>query len=200
MKVYGLDKSRSFRIIWMFNELGVDYEYVRLATKEDLFSDWFLKLNPAGKIPVLVDDKLVLTESAAIITYLGDKYPEKELVPVCDSIQRAYYNQWSFFALTELEQPLWTIAKHQFVFPEKMRVSAVNKSALWEFRQILSILEKGLLGKEWILGDKFSAADILIGHTLHWAINNKIKLKNKTLENYHSRLTERNAFMATLKG
>lgn len=200
MKLYGFTGSRSARISWMLEELNIDYDLIELdITAGDLFKEDFLKLNPAGKVPVLVDDDLVLTESAAIITYLGDKYPDKQLVPACGSTavereKRAVYNQWCFFALSELEQPLWTMAKHSFVFPEHLRLPGIQKSALWEFRNILKVLEQGLGNKQYILGDNFSAADILIGNTLAWAMNRKIKLKNEVVEHYCQRLFSRPAF------
>lgn len=200
MKLYGFAGSRSARISWMLEELKIDYEFIELdPTTGDLFKEDFLKLNPAGKVPVLVDDALVLTESAAIITYLGDKYPDARLVPVCGSTpaelsKRAMYNQWCFFALSELEQPLWTIAKHSFVFPEHLRLPAIQKSSLWEFRNILEVLAQGLENKQYILGDEFSGADILIGNTLAWAMGRNIKLKNEVVENYCQRLFSRPAF------
>ena len=200
MQLYGFGNSRSFRVIWMFKELGIDFDYIQLNPfKGDLEEESFLSLNPSGKVPVLVDENLVLTESAAIITYLGDKYPNSGLVPNCgtassDIHARARYNQWCYFAMTELEQPLWTIAKHQFSLPKKYRIPKVYKTAIYEFRNVLGILEKGLGHSDWILGEQFTAVDILIGHSLHWAQSNKIKLKNVTLEQYYIRLSEREAF------
>ena len=200
MKLYGFGNSRSFRIIWMFKELGVDFDYVQLdPRKGDLEQESFLSLNPAGKVPVMVDENLVLTESAAIITYLGDKYPQAGLVPKCGSNNRARYNQWCFFALTELEQPLWSIAKHQFALPEKYRIAAIYKTAIYEFRQVLNILAQGLNNSTWILGEQFTAADILIGHSLHWAQENNIKLKNNKLEQYYDRLSQREGFIQAIK-
>lgn len=203
MKLYGFAGSRSARISWMLEELQVNYDFIELDPETgDLFKEDFLKLNPAGKVPVLIDQQLVLTESAAIITYLGDKYPNAGLVPACGTspeqmARRTHYNQWCFFTLSELEQPLWTIAKHTFVFPKHLRLPAIQKSALWEFRNILTVLAKGLENKQYILGDTFSGADILIGNTLAWAVSRDIKLKNEVLENYCQRLFDRPAFKKT---
>ena len=202
MKLYGFKQSRSFRIVWMFNELGIDYEYIKINPREDLFSDWFLKINPAGKVPVLIDNDLVLTESAAIITYLGDKYPESGLVPKWGSKQRARYNQWCFYGLSELEQPLWLIHKHRFILPKKLRLPAIEQGALWEFRQILKVLDyrltNGLSEQDWILGDTFSGADILLGDILRWAQNNGIDFKIVAIKEYYQRLSGRPAFQETL--
>ena len=200
MKLYGFGNSRSFRVIWMFKELDMDFDYIQLDPfKGELEQESFLSLNPSAKVPVLVDENLVLTESAAIITYLGDKYPNSGLVPICGAASseinaRARYNQWCYFAMTELEQPLWTIAKHQFSLPKKYRIPKVYKTAIYEFRHVLGILAKGLGHSDWILGEQFTAVDILIGHSLHWAQSNNIKLKNLTLKQYYIRLSEREAF------
>ena len=83
----------------------------------------FLRLNPAGKIPVLVDGDLVLTESAAIVLYLAEKYPAKGLIPT-DLKQRAQAYRWLMFAVTELEQPLWRILRHTALYPENKRLPA----------------------------------------------------------------------------
>src|SRR3546814_17045214 len=81
----------------------------------------FLRLNPAGKLPVLVDGDLVLTESAAIVLYLAEKYGAGGLMPA-DLTERAQAYRWTLFAVTELEQPLWRIARHTFVYPEDTRL------------------------------------------------------------------------------
>ena len=102
MKLYGFGNSRSFRVIWMFQELNVQFEYHKLnPNKGQLEEEFFLKLNPSGKVPVLVDQELILTESAAIITYLGDKYVNHSgksdiYIPECGTLARANYNQWCF--------------------------------------------------------------------------------------------------------
>ena len=205
MKLYGFGNSRSFRILWMFKELDVPFNYERLDPKAgDLDDQTFLALNPAGKVPVLVDENLVLTESAAIITYLGDKYPESNLVPKCNTDDRARYNQWCYFALTELEQPLWTMAKHQFALPKKYRVNQMQVTALYEFRQALKILALQLEnhheeGDSWVLGKHFSAADILIGHSLHWAIINKLTINHTAIQTYYENITQRTAFCQAIK-
>lgn len=210
MKLYGFGNSRSFRIIWMFKELNLDYEYIKLNPKKgELLTEEFLALNPAGKVPVLIDNDLILTESAAIINYLGDHYQQqhqqqrqhqqnKSLLPQCGTIDRALYDQWCFFAMTELEQPLWTIAKHQFALPEKYHVPAILKTAIYEFRMALQVLQTGLSKGTWILGENFTAADIIIGHTLHWAYENKIKFKVPLIEQYHGRIMQRPAFIETI--
>jgi glutathione S-transferase len=134
----------------MLEELGENYELKLIPLSENGFkSEAFLKINPAGKVPALQDEDVVLTESAAIVTYLGDKFPNKGLVPAAGTAERGKYNQWSYFALTELEQPLWTIGKHKFAMQEDKRIPAIFDTAAWEFQQALKLLDMGLAFLRW---------------------------------------------------
>ncbi len=101
MRLYEFGPTRSIRVRWTLQELGVDFESVtiNLVTGEHHRPE-FLKINPAGKLPVLVDGDLVLTESAAIVLYLAEKYPDKGLIPA-GLQQRAQVYRWLLFAATE---------------------------------------------------------------------------------------------------
>ena len=185
LELFNYPKTRGVRVTWMLEELEADYEFKLVPPGSNGFaSEEFLKINPAGKVPALRDGDLILTESAAIVTYLGDKFPDKQLVPPTGATARAQYNQWCYFVLSELEQGLWTKAKHTFIFPEDKRVEAVVKTAEWEFQKALGILSKGLEGKKYILGDTFSGADILLGQTLAWAQVAKQPLKQQNVKDY----------------
>jgi glutathione S-transferase len=110
MQLYELTFTRSIRVRWALQELGVDFEAITV----NLFAGEarrpeFLELNPAAKLPVLVDGDFVLTESAAIVLYLAEKYGK--FLPT-DVRGRAEVNKWLLFTVTELEQPLWRIAKN----------------------------------------------------------------------------------------
>ena len=194
-KVYGMPRTRSTRVVWALEELGVDYSFhhVDLAKGEGQ-SPEFLKLNPYGKVPVLIDGDLVLSESSAICTYLGDKYPESELVPRPGTPDRGCYDQWCYYVLTELEQPLWTIGKHKFVFPEEKRIAEIIPVATWEFQTAAKVLAKHLEGCEYLVGDAFSMADILAAHTLLWAHAYKIPHNQKRLDMYREKISARTAF------
>lgn len=195
LTVYLFPKSRSTRITWMLEELKQDYQchlvdFLSGANK----SPEFLSVNPAGKVPALKDGDLVLTESGAIVTYLGDKFPEAGLVPPTSQLrERGLYTQWCFFALTELEQPLWTMGKHKFALPAEHRVPDIQPTAAWEFQVAVELLSKGLGDKDYILGDAFSAADILLGHTLFWGLAFKQPVQQPNLIGYIDRLKARPA-------
>jgi glutathione S-transferase len=169
MKLYEFAPTRSIRVRWTLQELGVDYESipVNLLAGEHQRPE-FLKINPAGKIPVLVDGDLVLTESVAIVLYLADKYSSKRLIPT-DLEQRAQLNRWLLFAATELEQPLWRIARHTMLYPEDQRLPGDVLLASQEFKTMASVLEKHMQGRQFVVGDSVTVADFVVAYTLDWA-------------------------------
>ena len=124
MKLYEFAPTRSIRVRWTLQELGIDFEAVPVnLLAGEHHSPAFLKLNPAGKLPVLVDGDMVLTESIAIVLYLAEKYRDKGLMPA-DLQQRAQLMRWLLFTTTELEQPLWRMARHTRLYPEEKRLPA----------------------------------------------------------------------------
>jgi glutathione S-transferase len=198
LTVYGCANTRSSRVLWALEEAGAEYEYLAIDLRAG--AGWqpeYLALNPGGKVPTLVDGELVLTESAAICTYIGDCFPGSRLTPLVGSSERAQYNQWCYFALSELEQPLWTLAKHTFALPERRRVAAVLDTARWEFSVAAKVLAAGLGRREFIVGDRFTAADILIAHALGWARAWKLPLEHDHLAAYADRLLARPAWART---
>jgi glutathione S-transferase len=169
MKLYEFGPTRSIRARWTLQELGLDFEAitVNLAAGEHR-SPEFLKINPAGKIPVLIDGDLVLTESIAIVMHLGEKYIDKGLVPR-DLAQRAEMNKWLLFAATELEQPLWRISKNTALYPEDKRQPTDVLRAREDFAPMAAVLEEHLKGREFIVGNTATIADFVMAYTLDWA-------------------------------
>lgn len=194
LQLFNYPNTRGFRVTWMLEELEVDYEFKLVPFGDNGFaSEDYLKINPAGKVPALRDGDLVLTESAAIVTYLGDKFQDKQLVPAPGTAARAKYEQWCYFVLSELEQPLWTKGKHTFILPPDKRVPAVIETAQWEFQKALEIFSQGLDGNKYILGNSFSAADILAGQTLLWARVAKQPVEFQNVKDYADLLLGRDA-------
>jgi glutathione S-transferase len=194
LTVYGCANTRSTRVVWTLEETGAEYEYVPIDLRAGAGRQPdYLALNIGGKVPTLVDGEFVLTESAAICTYVGDRFPDTGLVPLVGTRERARYNQWCYFALSELEQPLWTIAKHRFALPERRRVPAVLDTAGWEFAVAAKVLAMGLGGEAFIVGERFTVADILIANTLAWARAYKLPLEHDNLQAYTARLWDRPA-------
>jgi glutathione S-transferase len=122
MKLYGTPPTRVLRVIWLLNELGLEYEQVPVALLQgEHYQPDFLALNPAARVPVLVDGDQVITESAAIQLYLAEKYPQAGFIPSAVE-ERAQMYRWIFFLMTEIEPPLWRIARHTFLYPDEKRI------------------------------------------------------------------------------
>lgn len=199
LRLYEFSVSRSVRVHWLLRELGVEFETVKVdLSKGEGQTPEFLRINPNGKVPVLVDGDFAVWESAAICTYLADKYPEKKMVPPAGSRERALYNQWMFWCMSEFEQPLWTLARHKRIYPEKLRVPQIESVAKYEFKKMAAILEKELEHKLYILGKDFYAADILLGHTCMWASAIKLLDEFSNLQRYLEALKKRPAFPSEL--
>jgi glutathione S-transferase len=169
MKLYGTPPTRVLRAQWLVNELGLDCEMIPVdLAKGEHRSPAFLALNPAGKVPVLVDGDLVVTESAAIALYLAEKRPEAGLIPT-DLATRAAMYRWIFFLVTEIEQPLWRIALHSFVYPEAMRVADDIPLAMRDCTAMLAVLDSHMTGRTTVVGDRLTVADFVAAYTLDWA-------------------------------
>lgn len=191
--IYGFPNTRTTRATWALEEADARYEFVpvNLARGEHKRPD-FLRLSPGGKVPVLVDEDLLLTESAAICTYIGEKFPDSRLVPT-NGHERARYLQWCFFAMSEFETPLWTLTKHTRLLPEEWRVPAITETCLWEFGNAARVLAQHMQGREFAVGEHFTAADILLGSTLNWARRMDIAFESAVLEEYTNRMSIRPA-------
>jgi glutathione S-transferase len=169
MKLYGFGPTRSLRALWALRELDVDFEFITVNLPAgEAQTPEFLRLNPAGKLPVLVDGDLVLTESAAIVLYLAEKYPEHGLLP-SDLETRTQIYKWVLFAMTELEQPLWRIARNTLVYPEAKRLPADIDHAREDFRQMAAVLDSHMQGRTYIVGNTVTAADCVTAYLMDWA-------------------------------
>ncbi len=111
---------------------------------------------------------VVIPESAAIVLYLAEKYPDRGLLPT-DLKERAQVYRWVMFAMTELEQPLWRIAKHTFLLPEDKRLPQDVALASEDFAAMASVLERHMEGRRFIVGDRVTAADCVTAYLMDWA-------------------------------
>jgi glutathione S-transferase len=169
MKLYGFAGTRSQRALWGLREVDADFEYVSVnLLAGERKQPEFLRINPAGRVPVLVDGDQIIPESAAIVLYLADKYPEKGLLPV-DLDERAQVYRWTLFAVTELEQPLWRITRHTFLYPPEKRSPADIELAKEDFTTMAAILDKHLEGREFIVGERLTVADCVTVYLIDWA-------------------------------
>jgi glutathione S-transferase len=175
MKLYEFAFTRSIRARWTLQELGVDFEGVTVNMRAgEHRSPQFLAINPAGKLPALVDGDLVLTESAAIVWYLAEKY--RKFLPA-DLAGRAEVNRWLLFTVTELEQPLWRIARNRNLYPEAQRLAADIPLASQDFRAMADVAEKHMAGRKFVVGEEATIADFVLAYTLDWA--NEVQLLDR---------------------
>lgn len=194
MKLYGSKNSRSLRCAWALEEADATYEYQRVnMMKGEGFSPAFKAINPAGKIPVLVDGDLTLTESAAIVMYIAEKFTAARLMPI-EAGARAEVFRWIFYVVTEIEPPLWTIAQHRFALPADKRVPAVESTCVWQLQRAFQAIEAALEIRPFIAYDEFSAADIFTTHCLMWALSAKIECSGVASLTYIERMKARPAF------
>ncbi|MDM9580287.1 MAG: glutathione S-transferase family protein [Nostoc sp.] len=191
MKLYEFAPTRSIRVRWVLQELGVEFEAISINMRagEHRTPD-FLTINPTGKLPVLIDGEHIITESVAIALYLGEKYPESNLVPT-DLLLRAQLYRWLLFTATELEQPLWRIARHTFIYPEELRLPAEIPLARQDFTSMAVVLENHLLDRQFVVGEHVTVADFVLAYTLDWANEVQLLATFPTLVDYMERMYKR---------
>ncbi len=175
LKIYGVARSRAFRTLWMAGELGLAYEHIKLD-----FADGgtrrpeFLAINPNGHIPAIEDDGFRLWESMAINLYLAKKYAAGGLYPL-DLHDEARVWQWSFWGMTELERPALTVLLNR-IGPEDRRDAAAADAAERALAAPLKVLDGALAATPYLLGERFSVADLNVASILAWARQARVDL------------------------
>lgn len=183
LKLYGYRNGRTLRALWALEEAGAQYDYIEVdVLRGEGRAQWFQQINPAGKVPVLVDGDLVLPESAAICLHVAERFPQAGLLPPPGTAARSECYRWVSFILSEMDAPLWTIAKHRFALPPDKRVPQVIETAKWEFGEAAGLLSAAVADRLYLAKD-FGVADILAAHTLLWAQSARIPL-DAPLERY----------------
>ena len=187
--LYELGPSRSKQVRWALAEL--ELEYRSIEGLEILHSEELKKVNPMGKVPAVVIDGEPLFESAAICTYLADLVPEKRMIAPSGTRERALHLQWVSFTLTELEAYVWSNARNTFVLPEEKRITALFEQNNKAFVHAAKVLNKVMEDREFIVGDRFTVTDIVVGMTLNWGNGQGLLAKTPNLQRYVERLKER---------
>ncbi|MCK8464144.1 glutathione S-transferase family protein [Aliiroseovarius sp. S1339] len=192
--VIGPNVTRTFRVLWMLEELGQSYDRLTHASR----SDDLRQFNPAGKVPVLLDGDAVLTDSTAIIQYLADKHGD--LTFPAGTIERARQDGFTQFILDELDATLWTAARHTFVLPKEKRVPEVKQSLKWEFERSISELMRRKGDAPFLMGERMTVPDILATHCGTWAIAAGFPLENAAFRAYAKPLRNRPAYARAAEG
>ena len=183
--------TRASGTVWMLEEVGVAYElkFVDVMAGEQKAPE-ILALNPMGKLPLLTDDGVVVTESAAIGLYLADRYAPGRLAPALDDRARGTYLRWSLFA------------------PSVIEPGAMAKLAGWAAKEgqvgwgshdaMLVAMEQAITGRDFILGDTFSMADVIFGGTLRYMLTFKMIDARPAFTAYVERLEQRPALQRSI--
>ena len=168
IKIYGRMPSRVSRTLWMIRELGLEYEQVPVHhTDGSLQTPEYLAINPNGEIPAIDDDGFVLWESMAINLYLVKKHGGP-LAPATLH-EEAVATQWSFWVMSQVEGPLVTVVRHRVIFPENQRDEGLVAKAVETLRKPFRVLDGVLKKSEYLLGDRFTVADLNVASVLSWA-------------------------------
>jgi len=188
MKLYWAPKSRSFRAVWMMEEAGRPYERVLIDIKSGAQSgEAYREINPMMKVPALADGAVKVAESGALCAYVAESVPEAGLAPAIGDPTRGDYLRWMFFSGNCVEG----------AFLEKFaNITIPTSSAGWgSADRVADVLEKGISKGPWLLGERFSAADVMIGSDLHYGVDVfKIIEPRPAFAAYIARCTARPAF------
>lgn len=197
LKLYAAPRTRSIRVAWLLEELGVDYQ-VELREFRPTRSDFFIQQTPTGKFPTLDDDGFVLFESGAIVQYLLEKHPHATLMPASGTRERGEWLQWMHFAEATAFPPLGIVVWLSIYREDADRHQKLIEDARQRARSALGLLEERLAERQWILGEVFTAADIMLGFTLLAARLLGVLEPESNLARYLERLEARGAYQVAL--
>ena len=159
IKLHGSTASRAHRVLWALKELGVPYQHIPTAFQDgSTHQPEFLAINPNGRVPALDDDGLLLCESLSINLYLAKKYGGA--LALNGLTEETLATQWSFWVVTEVEKPLLLASANLILFAEGQRVADEAELALAKLARPLKVLEAHLGTRPYLLGDRFSVADL----------------------------------------
>jgi glutathione S-transferase len=193
IKLYGVDLGSSLRNHWLLHELGVPYEKVVVNLRErEHKKEPFLKLNPTGQVPVMVDDDFVLSESMAINQYLGEKFGPELLGE--NACERAEAWKWSIWAYLNLQKHFGVIYFQTNWAPEKDE-AAIEK-ATHEVKPYLEILDQHLASHTHLISEKFTVADINAGVTIGYGVTVNFDLSPyKNITRWYREITSRTGYL-----
>lgn len=187
---YTNPQSRGRIVRWMLEEVGQPYRTEVLSFGEGMKSPEYLAINPMGKVPAIVHRGTVVTEGAAICSYLADAFPAAGLAPALDDPRRGDYFRWLFFAAGPVEAAVSAKALGLLAPPDKAGTVGYGS-----FEQTVDTLERAAAGASpWLLGEQFSAADVYVGSQVLWGTLFKTLPVRDAFSAYGKRLQSREAW------
>lgn len=201
LRIYHAPRTRSLRVIWLCEELKIPLEItpVDFSVAYRATPEW-RAISPIGKVPVLTDGEFKMYESGAMVQYILDRYGNGRLQPAVGTQAHALFLQWCWFAESTLARPLGEIVNHGRMFPDGARIDAVVEEMKDRAALCLDPIVEATAAQPYLLGEDFSAADIMTGYSLmlaHWLMPERIPAK---LAGYWQRLTERPAYQRAFAG
>jgi glutathione S-transferase len=185
---YTHPQSRGRIVRWMLEEIGQPYRTELLEYGTTMKAPAYLAVNPMGKVPAIRHGDTVVTEAAAICAYLADVFPEARLAPPPGDRLRGPYYRWLFFVAGPLEAA-WTNKAMGFVVPpERERMMGYGR-----FETVIDVLEGAVSRGEYVVGDRFTAADVYLGSSIGFGMQFGMIEKRPAFERYWERLNARAA-------
>ena len=188
LTLYHASPSRSSIVLWMLEELGEPYDIklLKLSAGDNMKPD-YLAINPMGKVPALKHGDTVITEVAAICTYLADEFPQKKLNVPVGTPRRGVYLKWLFFGPGCIEPAMIDRAAPR---KEEARRGMLGYG---DFDTTMNTVAKAVERGPWIMGEQFTAADVVIGSNIRWGTMFKLMPERKEFTNYAARIAARPA-------
>ena len=188
LTLYHASPSRSSIVLWMLEEIGEPYdiELLRLSEGENLKPN-YLAINPMGKVPALKHDGTVITEVAAICTYLADAFPKANLAVPIGNPRRGVYLKWLFFGPGCVEPAVIDRAAPR---KEEARRAMLGYG---DFDTTMNVIAKAVEKGPWLMGEQFTAADVVIGANIRWGTMFKLIPERKEFADYAARIAARPA-------
>ncbi|MCT4609188.1 MAG: glutathione S-transferase family protein [Pelagimonas sp.] len=187
--LYGNTNTRAFRVVWMLEELGLEYTHVQDAPHGENVR----RVSPLGKIPVLQDGEAIIPDSGAILTYLSDKHGR--FTAPAGTPERGQQDAMTFRILDELDAVVWTAARHTFVLPKEDRIGEVKPTCAKEFGRNFEAICAEMKG-DYLMGDELTVPDILLVHCSSWARMAKFPPPPESFKAYFNRIRSRPGFQA----
>ena len=192
LTLYHAAPSRSSTVLWMLEEAGQPFELVVLDLKKgEQRQPAYLAVNPMGKVPAIKHGDTIITESAAICTYLADEFPAAKLAPAIGERARGTYLRWMFFHGSAFEPAVIDNALKRE--PGKPMMMPYG-----DYETTLNVLAGALAKGPYLLGDRFTAADVQMGSNLRWTMQFEIVPKRPEFVSYVERLSKRPALIRAL--
>ncbi len=191
----GFPGSRTTRVTWMLEEVGAEYEFVATGPHSEMAD----AVNPSGKLPALKVGNATIIDSVAICSYLADCNRDAGLTFDAGSIERAQMESWLQFATHDLEAPLWMFNRQRMIMPKSMRTPDILNLCADDWAKAIKTMAVRLGERTYAKGDRFTVADVVLGHIGRWAARINYPIEPQSIISYFNRVQRRPALERALE-